>query len=199
MKVRTLTRWCLPLLVAGAAFVAGAPTAAGEEAGGANNVVIATTTADGSSLDRSALQVSLAGGPTVASSNIAAATSYAGTGCHSVAVAFQAVVVTGDPSVVVPKNAAAASNAGCESCTSYAFAYQYVVSVQRPAYLDPSAQAEITAVRAEIADVAASGLPPDEMKARLDAINDEFEAAINAALHPVSAATTIRVAVAPAS
>lgn len=199
MKRPKLTRWCLALLVAAAALVAGAPTAAGEEAGGANNVVLATTTADGSSLERSALQVSLIGGPTVASSNIAAAKSYACTGCRSVAVAVQAVVVTGDASVVVPKNAAVATNDGCNSCASYAFAYQYVVSVRGPAYLDPSAQAEITALRAEIADVAASGLPPDEMKARLDALNDEFEATIDAALHPVSAAATIRVALAAAS
>jgi hypothetical protein len=69
----------LPPFIA-AVFVAlavGTPVAASAESGGANNVVIATQTADGASLSRSGLQVSFVGGPTVASSNVAVATSYA--------------------------------------------------------------------------------------------------------------------------
>lgn len=200
MRSRDLKRWSLALLVVvAAAFSAGAPTAASEESGGANNVVLAKTTADSSSLARSALQVSQTGGATVASANIAAATSYACTGCRSVAVAVQAVVVTGEASTIVPKNAAVATNDGCEACTSYAFAYQYVVSIRGPAYLDPAAQAQLAAYRAQIADLAASGLSPDELTAELDAVKDQFKATIDGALHPVSAAATMSIDGVPAS
>jgi hypothetical protein len=194
MRGRFILRRFAPLAVAACAALAVAtPLAASAEGGGANNVVLASATADGSTLSRSALQVSQVGGPTVASSNIAAATSYACTGCNSVAVALQAVLVTGDPSTVVPGNAAAATNDGCTNCTSYAFAYQYVLSVERPFYLDPAAQQELVTLRAEIADLAASGLPPDELTSRLDAVVAQFKATIDAALQPVSGAATMRV------
>jgi hypothetical protein len=194
MRGRFILRRFAPLAVAACAALAVAtPLAASAEGGGANNVVLASATADGSTLSRSALQVSQVGGPTVASSNIAAATSYACTGCNSVAVALQAVLVTGDPSTVVPGNAAAATNDGCTNCTSYAFAYQYVLSVERPFYLDPAAQQELVTLRAEIADLAAAGLPPDELTSRLDAVVAQFKATIDAALQPVSGAATMRV------
>lgn len=198
MRNRTFRRRCLPLIVAlVTSVVAGTPAATGAEGGGANNVVLATTTADGSSLSRSALQVSQIGGPTVTSSNIAAATSYACTGCRSVAVALQAVLVTGDPSTVVPANAAVATNAGCNSCTSYAYAYQYVLSTDGPAYLTPSAQAQLASFRAEIADLAASGLAPDELTARLDTVAAQFKATVDAALQPVNGVATTRVEITP--
>ena len=176
-----------------AALAVATPFAAADEAGGANNVILVTTTADGSSLARSGVQVSQTAAPTIASANIAAATSRACTGCTSVAVAFQAVLVTGNPSTVAPGNAAVATNDGCSSCTSYAFAYQYVLSVRGPAYLDPSAQQQLAAMRAQIADLAASGLPPDELTARLDAIAAQFRATIAGALHPVDGAASVRI------
>jgi putative peptide zinc metalloprotease protein len=198
MPKRTFTRWFLPLIVAVAAsFVAGAPTA-GAEGGGANNVVLVTTTADGSSLNRSALQVSQVGGPTVVSSNLAVANSYACTGCRSVAVAFQAVVVTGDADNISPANAAVATNDGCNSCTSYAYAYQYVLSARGPLYLNPSAQTAFAGFRAQIADLAASGLSLDELTAQLDAVAAQFKATVDAALHPVNGVATARVDAAPA-
>jgi hypothetical protein len=198
--MQTLPPRLLPFIAA--VFVAlavGTPVAAGAESGGANNVVIATQMADGASLSRSGLQVSFVGGPTVASSNIAAATSYACAGCGTVAVALQAVLVMGDPSTVVPANAAVATNDGCNSCSSYAFAYQYVLSTNGPAYLSPWAQAQLAELRQEIADVAAATLSDDERTVRLQEIRDEFKATIDAALHPVSGASTTSVDTAPTS
>jgi hypothetical protein len=194
MRGRLIPRRLVPLVAAAfAALVVGTPMAASDDSGGANNVVLATETADRSTLSRSALQLSQVGGPTVASSNIAFAKSYACTGCNSVAVALQAVVVTGDPSTVVPGNAAVATNDGCTGCTSYAFAYQYVVSVGRPFYLDPAAQGQLATLRAQIAELAASDLPPDELTSRLDAVVAQFKTTIDAALNPVSGAATARV------
>jgi hypothetical protein len=48
-------------------------------------------------------------------------------------------------------------------------------------------------MRAEIADLAASGLPPNELTARLDAVAADFKATITKALHPVDDAATVRV------
>jgi hypothetical protein len=162
-------RRLLPFIVAiCSTFLIGTPLSAAAEGGGANHVVLATTTADGSSLERSGLQVGHAGGPTVASSNIAAALSYACTGCNSVAVAFQAVLVTGDPNTVVPANAAVATNVACTSCTAYAFAYQYVLSTDGPVPL-----------REEIRGLAESDLPPDVLTQQLDAVAADFKATID--------------------
>jgi hypothetical protein len=204
MRPRTLTRRIgLCAFAACAVLAVATPLAAGAEGGGANNVVLASATADGASVDRSALQVSQVGGPTVASSNIAAATSYACTGCQTVAIAFQAVLVSGDPDTVVPANAAAATNDGCNSCSSYAFAYQYVLSTGRAVYLSPAAQATMAELRAEAAELAASGLPPDQLTGELDALAATFKATIDneliAAGRPVNGTVTVRVESAPAS
>jgi putative peptide zinc metalloprotease protein len=203
MRRRKFTRWCVAFLVAAAALIVGAPTATGEDAGGANNVVLASATADGSSVDRSALQVSQVGGPTVASSNIAVARSYACTGCQTVAIAFQAVLVSGDPDTVVPANAAAATNDGCSSCSSYAFAYQYVLSTGRAVHLSPTAQATMVQLRAQAAELAVSGLAPDRLTEQLDALAATFKATIDneliAAGQAVNGTVTVRVESAPAS
>src|SRR3954453_12456978 len=95
---------------------------------GANNVVLATATADGSSMTHSAVQAAPAGSPTVTSSNIAEATSRDCNGCQAAAAALQAMFITGDAETVTPANVATASNSNCISCNSFAFAYQYVVT-----------------------------------------------------------------------
>lgn len=166
------------LLAACALFATGA-TGAGADAGGASQAVVALTTADGSSVARSGLQVSSVGGPTVGSENLAAATSTTCTGCRTIAVAIQAVYATGDPSTVVPHNAAVASNAGCTSCTTYAYAYQYVLTTDGPVYLGAAGQATIATLRQAVTDAAASDLSLDALTARLDSLAAQFRAAID--------------------
>jgi hypothetical protein len=171
-----LTR-LLASLMGAVALVAVGPAAATE--GGANQVVLATATADGSSTERSGLQFALVGGLTVGSENLAQATSVACSGCTTIAVSVQAVVATGEPSVVVPHNAAVAVNSGCTSCRAYAYAYQYVLTKAGPIHLSPRGQADIAAMRAEIAATAASGLSFDALTARLDELTAEFRALID--------------------
>jgi hypothetical protein len=101
------------------------------------------------------------------------------TGCHSTAVAVQAVIVTGDPSTVVPTNAAVAANAGCTSCVSYAYAYQYVLTTGGPVYLSPAARQQLTDLRARVQAIASSDLLPDEETAQLDALTAEFKEIID--------------------
>src|SRR5919108_5685092 len=128
-------RRSLFLLVAVSALLVSAPLAAGEGAGGANHVVLATATADGHANERSGIQVAHAGGPTVTSTNLAAAISYSCTGCRTVALAMQAGVMTGEPNVASPVNFAVATNLSCTSCTAAAFAYQYALDTNGPVHL----------------------------------------------------------------
>ena len=191
------------LLVAAVVLFGTVPAGATAYAGGANNVVLATTTADGASLERSGLQVAFVGGPTAASENLAEATSFDCTGCTTIAVAVQAVLATGDPNVVAPHNAAVAANGGCTSCATYAYAYQYVLTTPGPVYLSPEGQAQVVALRAEIADTAASGLSFDELTARLDELTAQFRAVIDQQLAvagmSVNGAATRHVDASPSS
>jgi putative peptide zinc metalloprotease protein len=151
----------------------------GASAGGANNVVIANATTDGQVTTRSQLQIAPFGGDAADSSNLALATAAGCTGCSTTAVAVQAVFLTGDPSAVTPANVAAATNAACNSCTSYAYAWQYVLSTSGPVHLSTDGYTEVAALRAEIASAASSGLPPEQLTARLDALTAEFKAVID--------------------
>jgi hypothetical protein len=90
-----------------------APAAAQTQAGGANNVVLATSAADGATSARSAVHVAPTGADTVASANIARALAHDCAGCRAAAVAFQAVLMTGAPHTVVPANTAVAETAAC--------------------------------------------------------------------------------------
>lgn len=107
--------------------------AGGDEAGsgGAKQAVIAFNQADGAHLPRSGVMVAPVAGDSVEPENLAYARSSC-SNCRTVAVAFQAVVVTGSPSVARPKNAAVAANVNCTSCQTMADAYQYVVTASGP-------------------------------------------------------------------
>jgi putative peptide zinc metalloprotease protein len=177
---RFATSVTIVLAAALSALLLAIPAAATD--GGANHAVLATTTADGAATERSGLQFALVGGPTVGSENLAEATSVNCTGCSTIAIAFQAVVATGNPSVVAPHNAAVAANGGCTSCSTYAYAYQYVLTTSGTAYLSPTGSTRLAGLRAEVADLAASGLPFDELTARLDGVAVEFRSVVDANL-----------------
>lgn len=152
--------------------------------GGANNVVLAPTFADGSTLVRSHLQVAQAGGNTIASSNIASALATGCTGCHSTAVAVQVVLVTGDPQYFTPANAATAVNSGCTSCGTFAYAWQYTPQVDRPVMLTPEGRQQVQELRAEIDATAASIVPAtlaDDLllQADLDALTSQLKDVID--------------------
>jgi putative peptide zinc metalloprotease protein len=171
------------------------PAHAQTAAGGPNHVVLATTAADCSALGRSGLQVAPTAADTVASANIARALAHDCTGCRSAAVAFQAVLMTGDPHTVVPGNAAVAENAACNRCVSFAFAFQYDLTTPGPVRLSLSGLQEIQRIRdgiAAIADETAAAPQADlaflnAQRDRLDALGAEFQATIDRELLTVGA------------
>ena len=163
-----------------ATLALGLPAAADTSpAGGANNVVIATTIASAMLSQRSGLQVGIDAAPTAASGNLALARATDCTGCRSVAVALQAVLITGSANVITPTNAATAVNSGCTGCTSYAYAFQYVVQTNGPVHLTPAGVTEVAALRSQAADVASSGESPDQLTTDLNALAAQLEAVID--------------------
>jgi putative peptide zinc metalloprotease protein len=171
----------IPVILAAVvgAGVLAAPAASTATAGGANNVVIAKTTGEAATSTHSHVKVSPVGGDTVGSANIALATSTDCTGCRTVAVAFQAVLITRDASTIIPGNVAAAANGGCFSCFTYAYAYQYVVSTDGVVRLSFEGQQRVHEIRRSVATVAAGGGSADGLTEELDALAAEFRDVID--------------------
>ena len=164
----------LVALVAAAAVAAGSVVATAQ-AGGANNVVQATTTADGAALGRSGVEVAPVGADTVTSTNLALADARDCLGCRSVAVAFQTVLITRDASEVTPTNAAVATTANCSGCVSYAFAFQYGLSTDGPVLLDVTGRQELADLRRRLADTVQDDVPLETLDASVRQLAAEFK------------------------
>lgn len=147
-------------------------------AGGPNHVVTASPTADGAQTLRVGVKVMSTGAGSIDSTNLARATPSSCTGCEGVAVAFQALILTGSPTTVSPNNAAVAVNTDCTSCKAFAFAYQYVVRADRGTHLSRAGRAKVADIRAAATSLVAAGLPYPELDARLKALSEDFEAAV---------------------
>jgi hypothetical protein len=160
----------LVCLITGLAGAAQADTGAG-----AKNVVLAQNTTDGRFFSRSGVMVASNPSETVANANLALAESTDCTGCHTVAVAMQVVIIENEgPSDFRPANAATAVNANCQSCQTQAFAYQYIVQPGTKVHLSPYAHQQIAGIRLRVADAAASGVPAFELEEVLDGLCHEL-------------------------
>jgi hypothetical protein len=152
------------------------------EGTGPDNVVNVETTGANVTDAQSKLKVGSYDGDNLQSENVASAYSHDCTDCRTIAVAVQAVFVTGNPSTAEPKNVAVALNERCTRCTTFAYAYQYVVSTDGRVRLNDETRADIRRLRREIDDVAESDLAPPDMDARLQALTDEFKTEIDQGL-----------------
>lgn len=171
-------------------------------AGGPNQVVVASPSGDGVAVHRSGVQVVTTGADSIDSSNLALARPTNCSGCEGIAVAFQAVILTGDPSVVQPANAAVAVNTACTACRAFAFAYQLVLSAAPGTRLSPEGWAQVNDIRQRAAALVDSGLPFDQLDAQLTALKEEFRADVVAALQqagddPHGAEPDVRVQATP--
>ena len=110
------------------------PAAPGE----GDNQALAVNTTDGGTLYDVAFALVYADEDTVLNTNEAYALASC-TGCQTVAVAFQVVLVLGEANVVVPQNLSAAVNYACVQCVTYALATQLVLTVSGPLGADTTA------------------------------------------------------------
>ena len=142
-----------------------------------DNQALSVNTTDGSTVYDVALALVWADGDTVLNTNEAYAFASC-TGCRTVAVAFQVVLISGQADVVVPQNLSAAVNYACVECLTFALATQLVVSV--PGELDAAARARIEELWSQIAAFGSSieGVPLSEIQGRLQ----DFETEILAVL-----------------
>ena len=158
--------------------------AAPAAAGGPDNVVTASPSADGQGVYSRHIKVNAISADTVDSANKAIAQPHDCTGCQGFAVAFQAVIANGHPSTVAPTNLADAENTSCTSCVAFAFAYQYVVTTDQPSRLSEAGRAKVRDIRAQVDDAVHSATSLSDLDARLkdlgarfqDAVRDDLEA-----------------------
>jgi putative peptide zinc metalloprotease protein len=99
--------------------------------GPGDNQALAVNTTDGSIRYDVAFALVWADDGDVLNTNEAYALAHC-SGCASVAVAFQVVLVLGQADVVIPQNLAAAVNYGCVQCVTYALAQQLVLTLDGP-------------------------------------------------------------------
>ncbi len=147
-------------------------------AGGPNSIVRASPTEDGAQFYRSAVKVTSTAADSITSTNLALAQPTGCTDCEGIAVAYQALIVTGNPSDVRPTNAAVAINTECTRCGAFAYAYQYVVSADRGTHLSASGRSKISLIRSEARRLVRTGLPYPELDAELRALAVRFKAAV---------------------
>ncbi|MCW2636291.1 MAG: hypothetical protein JWQ99_2658 [Blastococcus sp.] len=115
--------------------------------GDGDNQALAVNTGDGSVVYDVAFALVWADEDTVLNRNEAYAVASC-TGCRTVAVAFQVVLMVGSVDVAVPQNLSAAVNYACVECVTYALATQLVVTV--PGRLSDAGARDLAAIWEEL-------------------------------------------------
>lgn len=170
-------RRCLAVLCTSFALVLSAAAPAG--ASPVDNHVEADNANPRREMARSEVVVVTDGGRSVDAENIAAARSHDCTGCRTLAVAVEAVLVPGDPETVAPVNLAAAWNERCTSCATFAAAHQYVVQTNGPRSLSRAAQKQAADIGRRVRAVTRSGADFPTIDAQLDQLANELWQVVN--------------------
>ena len=183
MKRRALTILLAALL--GLGLSTGTPKAA--YAG--DNTAIAVDTKDGTTVFKVAFAIRHVMGDVVDDANGAAA--YAScSDCAAVAVAFELVLVEGNPSTVTPTNVAIAINENCDTCVAVAEAYQFVLGTGGLVHFDSEGNRILSEIRRELHSLRKEDLTIEELQARLDAIAARIDDVLQNHLVPVGSKKT---------
>jgi hypothetical protein len=129
---------------------------------GGDNTAVAINTKDGKTVYRIALHVTRNNGEVVTTGNAAVAVASC-TGCETVAIAFQAVLITDDPSTISPVNLAFAENVLCDSCVTVADAVQVVVQTGGQVRLTPLGQQMLAQIRHDLHTLKQQDLALDQL------------------------------------
>lgn len=161
MKRRLLT------LALASAFLLGLGTGAPGAAYAGDNAAIAVNTKDGTTVFKVAFAIRHVMGDVVDQTNGAVA--YAScTECAAVAVAFEIVLVEGNPSTVTPTNVAIAINENCDTCVAVAEAYQFVLGTGGIVHFDPEGNKILSEVRRRLHSLRKEDLTLEQLQAVLD-------------------------------
>lgn len=132
-----------------------------------DNQALAVNTTDGSVLyDVAFALVWVTGGAPALNTNAAYAFAKC-SGCTTVAVGFQVVLIVGQSNVVIPQNLSVAANYGCLNCLTAAIADQLVLTLNGPP--NAATVSSLTALWSQIMAFSKqlSGLPLTQVQARL--------------------------------
>jgi putative peptide zinc metalloprotease protein len=163
MKKRLLTILLAALLGLGLSSARPAISAAGD------NAAISINTKDGTTVFKVAFAIRHVMSDVVDQSNGAVA--YAScTDCASVAIAFEIVLVEGNPTVVTPQNIAIAFNENCSTCVAIAEAYQFVLGTGGLVHFDAEGNRILSEIRRELHSLRKEDLTIADLQARLDDI-----------------------------
>jgi putative peptide zinc metalloprotease protein len=168
MKQRILVLLATALLAAG--FSAARPAFA--HAG--DNAAIAVNTKDGTTVFKVAFAIRHVMSDVVDETNAAVAYNSCND-CAAVAIAFEIVLVEGNPSVVTPQNISIAFNESCTNCVAVAEAYQFVLGGDTgPVHFDDEGNRILAAIRRELHSLRKEDLTLDELQARLDSMSAQI-------------------------
>lgn len=174
-------------VVAVAALVAGGGAYAltGDNSG--NHSVVLVNRHDGKAESKAGFSLKSVSGDVVDNANAAVAVSADCSGCRTVAVALQVVLVEGQASTIAPENYAIALNQNCTGCETMAAAYQYVVTTGGNVRFTAEGNQAMAEIEAEIRDVAASELSLPQIDASLDGLVDRYWTVVDEQLAEVGA------------
>jgi putative peptide zinc metalloprotease protein len=164
-----MRRRLLTLLLA-ALFALGLTTGAPTAAYAGDNAAIAVNTKDGTTVFKVAFAIRHVMGDVVDDTNGAVA--YAScTDCAVVAIAFEIVLVEGNPSTVTPTNVAIAFNENCDTCVAVAEAYQFVLGTGGLVHFDSEGNKILADIRKELHSLKKEDLTIEQLQAELDSIS----------------------------
>jgi putative peptide zinc metalloprotease protein len=164
LKTRLLTILIAALLGLGLSAATPGTALAGD------NAAISVNTKDGTTVFKVAFAIRHVMQNVVDDANGAIA--YAScTDCAAVAIAFEIVLVEGNPDVVMPTDVAIAINENCELCVAVAQAYQFVLGTGGgPAHFDAEGNRILSEIRRELHSMRKQDMTLEQLQARLDDI-----------------------------
>ena len=165
----------LALLALLALVAAPALAADGELSGAKDNQAVAEPSGAGDSVIDLAFSVRETASDVIDETNTAVAYSNC-EACRAVAIAFQIVIVQGDPSTVTPQNVAVAVNDQCPDCSTLAVAYQFVVGRGEPVEFTKRGLKRLAAIRKELEKLEKQygKLTNEQIRVRTDGFAEEI-------------------------
>ena len=159
------------LVFIAAALVAAGFSAARPAFARADNAAISVNTKDGSTVFKVAFAIRHVMSDVVDETNAAVAFNSC-TDCTSVAIAFEIVLIDGNPPVIQPQNIAIAFNQNCATCVAVAEAYQFVLGGGGvgPLHFDSDGNRILADIRRELHWLRKEDLTIAQLQARLDSM-----------------------------
>jgi putative peptide zinc metalloprotease protein len=96
-------------------------------------------------------------------------------GCESIAVAYQVVLVNNNSSSQAPQNAAVAINDNCSGCATFGYADQYAVDVPPGTHLSPRARSQLGQIAQQANQDIRAGMPFSELDSDLKSLAGQLQ------------------------